>query len=264
MASLQPLSSRASPTPSPVRSGFQVQGCLSYSTLFKVLGVAVIVGLVGLIFKACKASSNTPKITLPDTTPAASITETPIIEALPNGIQQHHVDAALQIFNKHVTSFWDAKKISSDISISELELRPLCKGLAQYTFLFDYLKEKDILVSCQFSVTGCSIKLNEKYIVSARKNLKTPPEEHVQSFLECCEKHKQLSTEESTVYMEPPDGYPMVIPKNSYYVNVHTNTFQEQLKDLPNNNYFFDYLVQKNVIKNYIIQVRGSMCYILL
>ena len=152
-------------------------------SLLKIVGIAVVLGILGLAYKAYKArtggSSGDLGITSPSSASSLSLqtSEAEKKKPLPNGVQEGQVREMIQIFTNHFKAF-ENPKIAADhgadptkVTVGPVDVERMCKKLVRYDYLFDYLKEKEVINSYKcLRVNAFEVVLSEKFV----QTLKAP------------------------------------------------------------------------------------------
>ncbi len=149
---------------SPVRQGFRIWENLSlhsvgsYRTIFKIVGVAVVLGAFGLAFKAYRArTTGAPPQAAPSTTSSPRlVSEVPV--PLPYGLQEFQVKNLIDYLTRVYKVWSDPKnRVCPDVPdpqkpvLGALELQEMCKSPHEVSgihgCLLKYAQEKRIIQS---------------------------------------------------------------------------------------------------------------------
>ena len=155
-------------------------------TLLKIVGIAVVLGVLGLAYKAYKArtggSSVSQKthepsrglgITAPSSISSSSVqtSEAEKKSPLPYGIQEWQVEEMIQIFTTHFKTFENPEIAASmrkdpmKVAVGCTDVERICKKLDQYNHIFDYLKEEGVINSYEVQrVNHFEVVLSEKFV----------------------------------------------------------------------------------------------------
>ncbi len=151
-------------------------------TLFKIVGIAVVLVILGLAYKAYKARTGGSSVSGPSSVSPSSVqtSEAEKKKPLPNGVQEWQVREMIQIFTKHIKA-WENPEIAANCNVDPTKMtvdcedvERICKGLGQRNYLFDYLKEDGVINSYGFQrFDACGVVLSEKFV----QTLKAPSEQ---------------------------------------------------------------------------------------